>query len=316
MGSYLSLLSESYPPKSRFAVDDIPDLSGKVAIVTGATSGIGKETAKALLSHNAKVYVGSRSKEKGEKVIKEMKIETGKEGVLLELDLSDLHSVKKAAEEFQSREKRLDMLFNNAGVMSPPKEQVTADGYDLQFGANVLGHFYFTKLLLPTLLETSKTSPEWKPRVIHTSSIVSSLADPLNYNTFKDGPARQAKGPRWLYKQSKLGNTMVANELAERYGEQGIISCSLNPGNIRTELRRHMSPTVENILGVLTLYPPHLGALTQLWAGTSPEGASMNGKYLVPWARYGNPNPVALDQQARKELWTWLDEQVDKFESS
>ncbi|KAJ2925917.1 hypothetical protein H1R20_g11178, partial [Candolleomyces eurysporus] len=295
---------------------DIPDLSGKVAIVTGATAGIGKETAKELLAHNAKVYLGARNREKGEKAIHELKLETGKEGILLELDLSDLKSVKDAAEVFQSKETSLHMLFNNAGVMAPPTEQVTAQGYDMQFGTNVLGHFYFTKLLIPTLLDTAKSTPDWKPRIIHTSSVVSSLASPLDFNTLKDGPARRSKGPRWLYKQSKLANIMVSNELARRFGEQGIISASVNPGNIRTELRRHMSPTVENILGYLTLYPVQLGALTQLWAGTSDEGRSMNGKYLVPWARYGRPNPAALDEMANNELWKWLEEQVDKHSGS
>ncbi|KAJ2912527.1 hypothetical protein MD484_g7884, partial [Candolleomyces efflorescens] len=329
MGTYLSVLSESYPPKAQFRSQDMPDLSGKVAIVTGATAGIGKETAKELLAHNAKVYLGARNREKGEKTIQELKIETGKDGILLELDLSDLKSVAAAAEEFQSyvfeaystktlsepfvldrrKETKLHMLFNNAGVMAPPTDQVTAQGYDLQFGTNVLGHFHFTKLLIPTLLNTVKSAPDWKPRIVHTSSVVSSLASPLDFNTLNDGPARRGKAPRWLYKQSKLANIMVSNELARRFGEQGIISASVNPGNIRTELRRFMSPTVETILGYLTLHPVHLGALTQLWAGTSAEGASMNGKYLIPWARYGQPNPVALDEGSNNELWRWLEEQ-------
>ncbi|KAJ2921470.1 hypothetical protein H1R20_g15622, partial [Candolleomyces eurysporus] len=269
-----------------------------------------------LLAHNAKVYLGARNREKGEKAIHELKLETGKEGILLELDLSDLKSVKDAAEVFQSKETSLHLLFNNAGVMAPPTEQVTAQGYDMQFGTNVLGHFYFTKLLIPTLLDTAKSTPDWKPRIIHTSSVVSSLASPLDFNTLKDGPTRRSKGPRWLYKQSKLANIMVSNELARRFGEEGIISASVNPGNIRTELRRHMSPTAENILGHLTLYPVQLGALTQLWAGTSDEGRSMNGKYLVPWARYGRPNPAALDEMANNELWKWLEEQVDKHSGS
>ncbi|KAJ3535556.1 hypothetical protein NMY22_g6435 [Coprinellus aureogranulatus] len=176
-------------------------------------------------------------------------------------------------------------------------------------------HFYLTKLLLPTLLETSKASQDWKPRIINTSSVVSILADPLDFNTFKDGPARKKRSPRWLYKQSKLAHAMVAQELAQRYGSQGIIASSVNPGNIRTDIRRYYNPLKEAIQGHLTLYPPTLGALTPLWAGTSPEGANMNGKYLVPWARYGNPNPIVLDEQARKELWTWLEEQVEKVDA-
>jgi len=143
MGLVLSYLISSFPPASHFTVKDIPDLSGKVIIVTGANTGIGKETAKALLSHNAKVYIAARSKEKAEQAIADLKDQTGKEAIFLKLDLSDLNSVKAAAEEFQSQEKALHVLFNNAGVMMPPMDQLTTQGYDLQIGTNTLGPFYF-----------------------------------------------------------------------------------------------------------------------------------------------------------------------------
>lgn len=272
MGTYISVLREGYPPKPQFSVNDIPDLGGKVALVTGATSGIGKEIAKGLLSHNAKVYVGARDKAKVEKAIGDLKAETGKEGIWLELDLADLHSVKKAAEEFQRKEKHLYILFNNAGVMEPPIDKVTAQGYDLQFGTNVLGHFYLTKLLLPTLLEASKSSPDWKPRIINTSSVVSILADPLDFNTFKDGPARKKRSPRWLYKQSKLAHSMVAQELAARYGSQGLIAASLNPGNIRTDIRRYYNPIKEGIQGISHCTHPHLGRSHRYGLGRLPRG--------------------------------------------
>ncbi|KAF5342509.1 hypothetical protein D9611_001525 [Ephemerocybe angulata] len=316
MGASISfirnIIDQSYPPKPKFSVDDIPDLTGLVVIVTGANTGVGKETAKALLNHNAKVYFAARDKTRAEQAIKDLKEETGKEGIFLQLDLSDLPSVKRAAEEFLKQETQLHILFNNAGVMTPPVDQLTKQGYDLQFGTNVLGHWYFTKLLLPALLAASKaTNGKWG-RVIHTSSSASLFANTLKFETFKDHPSRTKAGTEWLYAQSKLGNVIIANEFARRYGDEGLVSCSLNPGNLQSDLQRHLGPIRKRLVSLI-LYPTPYGALTQLWAGTSEEGANMNGKYLIPWARYGTPNPVAQDEKLGRDLWTWLEEQVESI---
>jgi len=309
MGIVSSLLSQSFPPKSKFDIKDIPDLTGKVIIVTGANTGIGKETAKVLLAHNAKVYIAVRNEEKAKSAITELKEQTGKEAIFLKLDLADLKSIKSSAEEFISKEKELHILFNNAGVMTPPIEHLTAQGYDSQFGTNVLGHFYFTKLLLPTLLAGAKTSPDAKARIVNTSSSGHMFTGAIDFNTFREGPARTKKGTQILYAQSKLGNVQVSNEFAKRYGEQGIVSTSLNPGNIRSDLQRHLSPFEYFVLNAM-LYPVSYGALTQLWAGTSPQGAELNGKYLIPWARVGQATSAANDAKASEELWVWLEEQV------
>ncbi|KAF5309691.1 hypothetical protein D9611_014710 [Ephemerocybe angulata] len=295
-----SMIEQGFPPKSKFSVDDIPDLTGQVVIVT----------AKALLSHNAKVYFAARDKTRAEQAIKDLKQETGKEGIFLQLDLSDLPSVKRAAEEFLREEPQLHVLFNNAGVMAPPVDQLTKQGYDLQFGTNVLGHWYFTKLLLPALLAASKATNGKTGRVIHTSSSGSHLANTLKFETFKDHPSRTTAGTQHLYAQSKLGNVIIANEFARRYGNEGLVSCSLNPGNLQSDLQRHMGPITKMLVGLM-LHPTPYGALTQLWAGTSEEGVNMNKKYLIPWARYGTPNPVAQDEKLGRDLWTWLEEQVE-----
>jgi len=300
-----NILSELFPPKSTFSPNDIPDLSGQVTIVTGGNTGIGKETVRALLNHNAKVYLAARSPERAEAAIKELSKTTGKDAIFLKLDLSSLEAVKAAAEEFLSKETQLHVLFNNAGVMHPPIDQLTADGYDLQFGTNVLGHFYFTKLLLPTLVATAKTAPEGKARVVNTASIMHMFGS-LNFNAFKDSPVRR-KSKLVLYSQSKRGNVIYAAELARRYGDQGIVSTSLNPGSIKTELQRHITTFWFSWM----LYQPRFGALTQLWAGTSPEGLTMNGKYLRPWARVGTAHPDSQDLELGKQLWTWLEEQVE-----
>ncbi|TFK24921.1 NAD(P)-binding protein [Coprinopsis marcescibilis] len=304
-----AFIDESYPPKSRFRVDDIPDLTGKVAIVTGSNTGVGKETAKALLNHNAKVYIAARNPDKAAEAIKDLKEQTGKEAIFLKLDLADLSSIKSSVEEFVSKEKELHILFNNAGVMHCPVPEVTAQGYDLQFGTNVLGHFYLTKLLIPILTATAKSTAEGKTRVINTSSLMSRLGN-IDFNTLKDGPARRKKFSSTLYSQSKLGNVMLSNEIAKRYGEQGIISVACNPGNLDTDLWRHMPDLMQRVMRLM-IHPLSQGALTQLWAGTTDDGLTMNGKYLAPWARIGNPNPLALDEVLCEDLWTWLEEQVE-----
>ncbi|KJA23089.1 hypothetical protein HYPSUDRAFT_40211 [Hypholoma sublateritium FD-334 SS-4] len=310
MGSGTSILSQVFPARSKFSVEDIPDLTGKIIIVTGTSAGIGKATAKALLAHNAKVYIATYNEEKSAKVISDLKAETGKEAIFLKLDLSDFKSIKAAADEFKSKEAELHVLFNNAGLYIPPIDQFTEQGYDAQFGVNVVGHFYFTQLLLPVLLAGAQSSADKKARVVNTSSITSTTVHGIDFNTLKDSPARQKLGLAALYSQSKLGNILFSNELARRYGEQGIVSTSLHPGIIRSEGLRHaggLNKFVVNLIG----YDISFGALTQLWAGTSPEGAELNGKVcLIPWARVGVPNEAGQNAELAQELWKWSEEQL------
>ncbi|KAI5117021.1 hypothetical protein M0805_000005 [Coniferiporia weirii] len=307
-----ALWNEGWPPASKFSVADIPDLTSKVVIVTGGYSGIGREVVLALLQKNAKVYIAARSRAKAEVAIGELKELTGREALFFELDLADLKSVKRAVEEFQNKESQLHILFNNGGVFLPPVEQLTAHGHDLQFGTNVLGHFYFTQLLLPTLIETARTVPERHVRVITTASFTHWFhRDPgFMWDTLKGHSAARTKyGSELLYAQSKYGNLITALELARRYGDQGIVSIPINPGNIKTEMQRHMSP-FQRWTTNLILYPAPLGGLTQLWAGTMPETAAYNGKYLIPWARVGEPRKEAKDPETAVKLWEWLEAQV------
>ncbi|KAL1946144.1 hypothetical protein VTO73DRAFT_15271 [Trametes versicolor] len=316
MGASLSVLfSQGFPPKTTYSVDQIPDLTGRVVLVTGGNTGIGYETIKALLQHNAKVYMATRSKEKAEKAIASLKEATGKEALFHELDLSSLASVKKSAEEFLAKEYELHILFNNAGVMIPPPNLVTKEGYDLQFGTNVVGHFYFTELLMPALIAGVSSSPDHHTRIITTSSS-SAYMGKLNYDTFKDGPARKKLARSDLYNQSKLANTVVAHEIAKRYADKGIISISVNPGNIKTDLQRHVPAFVRKPLSALILYPTPMGALTQLFAGTSEEALNHNGEFLIPWARFGKCVPETYDAEVGKKMWEWLDGEVKAFEAS
>ncbi|TCD68604.1 hypothetical protein EIP91_010395 [Steccherinum ochraceum] len=284
MGNILNVLTavkwHLFPHATTFTADAIPDLEGRVVIVTGGNVGLGKETIRALLRRNAKVYMASRNKHKADATIRELREDTGKEAIFLELDLACLSSVRRAADEFLRNEPELHILFNNAGIMWPPLALVTQDGYDLQFGTNVLGHFLFTELLIPALAAGAKSSPDHHSRVITTSS-AGALLDTVDFQTLKDGPARRRRYTEQLYNQSKFLNVVVARETAKRYAEKNILSISVNPGNINTELMRYKPNWLRYLAALFVLQPPAQGALTQLWAGTSPEAIQYNGEESV-----------------------------------
>ncbi|KAI9443883.1 NAD(P)-binding protein [Lactarius indigo] len=312
MGVTLSLMSQFFPPKPKWDVNDIPDLTGKVIIVTGGNAGVGKDTVKQLLVHNAKVYLAARSAQKANEAIAELKNETGKEAIFLQLDLSDIPAVRKSAQEFLSKESQLHVLINNAGVMIAPKEQVTAQKYDIQFGTNVIGHWLFTELLLPALFAATDASPTHeKARVVTVSSSASYLTQSIDFDAIVDGPERMKYSEWDLYNKSKFGNVVVARELARRYGDK-LVSTSLNPGNIRTELQRYM-PAWQRTVLYWVLYPVSKGSLTQLYCATAPSAADANGKFFVPWARLGEPNKAALEPQIGERLWTWLENETKKY---
>jgi len=305
----MSVYDSNWPPKAKWGVHDIPDLSGKVFIVTGGNSGIGQETVKALLQHNAKVYIAGHSKERCEIAIRELRNQTGKEAIFMDIDLANLGKIKMAVAEFQKLEPKLDVLINNAGVMLPDPKAITADGYDLQFGVNVIGHFYLTKLLMPTLLAADN------PRIVNVSSAGNLLTKGLDFESFKDGQKRQQADPFDLYNQSKFANVVVAKEFARRYGDRGIVSTSLHPGMIVTNISRDMTPKIVVKISALLSYSADKGALTSLYAATSPETADANGKYLLPWGRIGKPNPQTQDAETGIKLWNWLEEQVQQLET-
>ncbi|TCD65860.1 hypothetical protein EIP91_002121 [Steccherinum ochraceum] len=310
--NFIAWASETFPPKSKFSVDQIPDLSGRIFIVTGGNSGIGYETVKALLQHNGKVYIASRNKGRVDAAIESLKKDTGNEALFIQLDLASLASVRRAAKDFLSKEKELHVLFNNAGVMNMPLDELTEDGYDYQLGANTLGHFYFTELLMPALFAGKETSPDGHARVITTSSSGAHF-DTLHYETFRDGPKRRKMLSMSLYSQSKFGNIVVARQVAQRYADQGILSMSLNPGNLKSDLQKYFSPIAKALTAIL-LYDASYGALTQLWAGLMPDSIQHNGLYLRPWARLGRARKEAYDPEVGERFWNWLQEQVTKFE--
>jgi len=306
MGIIWDYFVQAFPPQSKFKVEDIPDLTGKIIIVTGGNNGIGYEIIKALLFKNAKVYMASRSHERAEAAISKLKTETGKEATFLELDLANLSSVRKAAEEFKSKERELHVLFNNGGVMNTPIEQLTADGYDLQFGTNVVGHYLLTKRLLPLLITGAQSSPDNKARVVNTSSSAQMFTDTIDFVAIKDVSASKKLGSDKMYMQSKFGNIVLSNELARRYADKGIVFISVNPGNLKTDLTRHTPAAFMMLFGWL-FWTASYGALTPLYAGVSPETVDYDGKYLIPWAREGAMRPEAQNIELGERLWNWLE---------
>ncbi|KAI9462833.1 NAD-P-binding protein [Lactarius psammicola] len=312
----VGILSQFLPPKPTWTSADVIDQTGKTVIVTGGNGGIGRETARVLLSKGARVYIATRSEEKSQKAIEELKKETGKDSIFfLKLDLADLVSIKAAAAEYISKETELHTLYNNGGVMYTPIDHVTTQGFDMQFGTNVLGHFYLTKLLLPVLTATAKKTPAGTVRVVNVSSIGHQYGAPegIRWSTIAPGndslEARKKLGTTKLYGQSKLGNILFSNEFARRYGAEGIVSTSLHPGGINTDLSRHTSSLLQRFGRIIT-YDVSYGAITSLYAGTAPAASEFNGKYLTAWARVAVPNKKALDAELAKKLWEWCEEQV------
>ncbi len=299
----------------------------QVYLITGANSGLGKDLARILYSKNAKVYIASRSEAKAAQAIEEIKqAEPNSSGelVFIRLDLADLSTIKASAQEFLERENRLHVLWNNAGVMKPAPGSKTAQGYELQLGVNNVGTFMFTKLLTPILAATAKAEPAGVVRVVWVGSSAAEAPsapkggvpmDNLDYH----------KDLGWFPKYciSKAGNYLHGTEYARRHKADGIVSISLNPGNLDSDLWRNQTPVVRKMLKLFILHEPIKGAYTELFAGLSPEVTmEKTGGWVVPWGRFMR---IRKDlQQATKtkaeggtgigeEFWEWTEKQVEPY---
>ncbi|KAK6217792.1 hypothetical protein LQW54_003301 [Pestalotiopsis sp. IQ-011] len=320
--------TQCFPPAPGFTEKDIPNLSGKVYIVTGATSGVGKELAQMLYSKNAKVYIAAR--EEGN-TIKDLKnAEPTSTGALsfLRIDLEDLRSVKAAAERFTASETRLNVLFNNAGYLAPDTNNVekTVQGFEKQLGVNCLGPFLLTKLLTPTLLATAaeKNPTSWtnEVRVVFVSSFAAEMyyekhiginLDNLDYHIPKPSIHR--------YGLSKVGVWANGIEFTKRFKDRGIFGVNVNPGNLRTDLFSRQG-FLFRLQVALMHYEPAKGAYTELFAGLSPEVTPDKAAYVFP---FGRILPICKDlQNAAKpekqgganlteKFWQWCEEQVVEF---
>jgi NAD(P)-dependent dehydrogenase (short-subunit alcohol dehydrogenase family) len=282
---------------------DIPDQVGKTAIVTGANAGIGFETALALYEVGAEVILACRNLENAEKAIAAIKAEKGRgklEAGLL--DLSSLSSVKQFAESFRTNHGQLHLLINNAGVMIPPASK-TAEGWELQFGVNFLGHFALSTRLYPLLLATPGS------RIVTVSSLAY-LRGSIDFDNLK---SEKGYEPMREYSQSKLADLIFAIELHRRIMDsyEGVLSIAAQPGANKTELSRYMRP--EDLSAALArvgpLMEPWQGALPSLYAALSNEvvgggfyGPGLDGGYRGLPAR-ATIASNALDETLAKKLW-------------
>jgi retinol dehydrogenase 12 len=205
-----------------------------VFIVTGGYGGVGLELVKILYQKSGKVYIAGRSTQKGSQAIQTIKATFPKSNGQLEfllLDLADLTTIKRSVDDFLSKESRLDILWNNAGVMIPPAGSKSAQGYELQLGTNCLGPFFFTRLLLPILRQTATSSPPDSVRVLFTGSLVAELSTPKGGINFDDINHEKSGNQNIAYGQSKVGNIFLGKEFARRNGKAGdgilfAVSCS------------------------------------------------------------------------------------------
>ncbi|KAK9365628.1 hypothetical protein V1509DRAFT_371137 [Lipomyces kononenkoae] len=254
--------------------DLIGKWADKVIMITGCSSGIGVETAKALSKTGAKLYLTARSLEKAKKALGELAESPNVH--LLQLDQESLDSVRACASAFMREADRLHILIANAGVMITRKER-TKDGLELQFGVNHLSHFLLINLLMPALLVAS--TPSFQSRVVVLSSTGHKFASVNFENIDYDGEFDAMKA----YGQSKTANLWTANEIERRYGSKGLHAVSVHPGAVTTNLGQYMSEEEKNaITQDPNLMPmnPAQGAATSVWAAVSKELEGQGAMYL------------------------------------
>ncbi|KAJ6013216.1 retinol dehydrogenase [Penicillium herquei] len=253
----------------------IPDLSGKVAVVTGGHTGLGFGTSIELAKHGARVYIAGRSLSKAKQAKNDILKEFPSADIhFLYLDLADLDSVRRAADEFTQHESTLHMLVNNAGVMCVPYQE-TKDGFEMQFAVNYLGHFLLTKLLLPTLVRSTKSVPEGTIRIVNVSS---------------DGHEKLAPKKGIIFSDINMKDGGLS---------QGPLSS--------TPMYRFIKPFVE-----LGAPGPREGASSIVYAATSPSLKINrdNGAYLLPVGKVSLASKAARDPTMAHDLWKWSDERT------
>src|SRR5271170_4597420 len=289
---------------AKWTTADIPDQTGRVAVITGSNTGLGYETAAALAAKGAHVVMAVRNLDKGKDAAALIHKRSPGAGVTLqELDLTSLDSIRAAAEQLRSDHDRIDLLINNAGVMWTPKS-TTKDGFELQFGTNHLGHFAFTGLLLDRLL------PVEGSRVVTVSSIGHRLLADIH---FDDLQWERRYNRVAAYGQSKLANLLFTYELQRRLAPRGTtIAAAAHPGGSQTELSRNLPPLLGRIFSViepLIAQDAATGALPTLRAATEP--GVLGGQYFGPDGfaeTRGHPKVVASsdkshDVELQRRLW-------------
>ncbi|KAI8608264.1 hypothetical protein BC830DRAFT_1174569 [Chytriomyces sp. MP71] len=295
-----------------FKAADLPDLTGRLFVVTGGNTGIGYETCLQLALKNATVVMASRSEERANAAIAKVKQQAPNAKIeFLKLVLNDLKQVKSAAAELSARHPKLDVLVNNAGIMAPPFS-LSPDGIEDQFATNHVGHFLLTRELLPALLQGDT------PRIVNLSSSYHSKC-PSAGVLFDDINNEKAMDAWQRYGQSKLSNILFSKKLNKLYGDKIIVN-SVHPGFVNTELTRGTEATyggwLKPILGAvkaIAALTPQDGALTQLFAAASPivVEKGFKDRFFVPLARDATDTSelIALgrDEALADKLWDFTE---------
>ncbi len=267
-------------------------MDGKTVVLTGANTGIGRETALELAKRGAHVVMACRDEARGEAARAEIEAATGGRGRLevRALDLGSLDSVRAFAEKANADLPRIDVLINNAGIF-PQKLEKTAEGFESQFGVNHLGHFLLTNLLLDKLKASAPA------RIVHLTSMLHTKGT-LDFDSFRGEKPYKATD---AYNQSKLANLSFSNELARRLEGTGVTSNAVHPGAIATEITRDMPWIARKVVGFI-FKNPEAGAKGPVMLATEPTLADATGRY---WKETDEktPSEEARDPAVGKHLW-------------
>lgn len=321
-----------FPPKPTFTEANLSRQDGRVFIITGGNSGIGLALTKLLYPTGAKIYLACRSEERAklaiQEVIDEYKASTTSgndtqtgpgELLYMHLDLNDLRTIKASAAYFAQREPRLDILWNNAGVAGLPAGTKTTQNFEAHIGVNCVGPLLFTQELLPQLRAAAEaSSTPGATRVIWSSSMIIERFAPHGGIDFAELDRMNAAGTGSEnasvdYAMSKTGNWFLAVEGARRWGSDGIVSVTQNPGMINTTVWKHQPNWLMAAMQP-TFYPAKMGAYTMLFAGLSNDvGLETNGVYILPFGRVQEKSVrddilKAIEEGKAQEFWGWCEE--------
>lgn len=279
-------------------------------------AGLGKETILQLAKHRpSRIYLGARNESKARDAIASIQEQLSSSVDIrhIPLDLASFKSIRAAAEKFTSDCDRLDILVLNAGTMGNPPT-TTEEGYEVQFGTNHVGHFLFTKLLLPTLQKTvASSTPPADVRVVSVSSVGHNGAP--DFDAMTSTPALLEASTWVRYGASKAANILFASELARRYPE--ILSVSIHPGAVASDLYEHAKASnavMKHGIAASTFFfrSVRTGALNQIWAAGVKRELLTNGAYYVPIGTRSESNPYSVDKDMGKKLWEWTEAETEK----
>ena len=266
-------------------------IAGKVSIVTGANTGLGRATAMELARQGSRVFLASRSETRTTPVVDAITQEYGPDrAAYLPLDLASLHSVKAAANRFLTRDLPLHVLVNNAGEVG--QTGCTADGFQMSFGVNYLGHYLFTRLLLERMQASAPA------RIVHVSSDMHYGAKEIDWTKLR-APSRLPGISE--YRISKLANVLFNAALARKLDDSGPNTYAAHPGGVATDIYRRIPQPVRSLI-TRALLTPAEGARTQVHLAVDPALADQTGFYYAN-ERPKQPSSLARDEQLAEELW-------------